>query len=185
VLLLIALAVTWWYAIRLKRSFAWGNLAVACMSAGTIALAWLIEFQSSGVQGEPAWIITGIVTGISVFAFMLSLMREIVKDIEDMEGDKLIGCKSLPIVKGIPFTKKSLLLLFAITLVLLIVAQVYLLLFHKYMAAVWLVLCVEIPLTGFATALKKSQSKQDFHKLSTLLKWIMVGGIASMIAGQF
>jgi 4-hydroxybenzoate polyprenyltransferase len=185
ILLLTALGVAWWYAIQLKRSFVWGNLAVACMSAGTIGMAWLIEYHTAFVPSEPCRIITAIVTGISIFALLLSLMREIVKDIEDLEGDRLIGCKSLPIVKGIPFTKIVLLLIGLITMVLLVVAQVYLFRFNKIIAAVWLLVSVEIPLVGFAIALTKSESKQDFHRLSIMLKWIMVGGIASMVAGQF
>jgi 4-hydroxybenzoate polyprenyltransferase len=185
ILLLTALGVTWWYAIKLKRSFAWGNLAVACMSAGTIGMAWLTEYQAAFVPTEPGRIITGIVTAISIFALLLSLMREIVKDMEDVEGDRLIGCKSMPIVKGMAFTKNVLLLIGLITLGMLVVAQVYLFQFNKIIAAVWLFISVEIPLVGFASTLKKSESKQDFHRMSTLLKWIMVGGIASMVAGQF
>jgi len=116
---------------------------------------------------------------------MLSLMREIVKDMEDIEGDKLIYCRSLPILKGLAFTKKVLILLVAITLVLLSITQVYLLHFDKTVAAIWLFLAVEIPLVYFLLKLQKAQSKKDFHSLSSMLKLIMVGGIASVIAGQF
>lgn len=184
-LLIVALAVVWWYAIQLKKSFLWGNLAVSCMTAGTIAMAWLIERQCSQIPTEPSGMITLIITAISIFAFLLSLLREILKDIEDVEGDKLIHCRSLPIVRGIPFTKATLLFFSSITLILLVIAQVYLLQSSGYFAVAWLLICVELPLVYFAITLRKAVVKTDYHKLSTLLKWIMVGGILTMVAGQF
>lgn len=184
-LLILALAVAWLYAIALKKSFLWGNIAVSCMSAGTIAMAWLTEKQVSILPDEVSNRITVIISAISVFAFMLSLLREIVKDMEDMKGDLLIQCHTLPIVKGIPFTKKILVLLALVTFVLLIVTQVYLLQYAMTIAAIWLTLAVEIPLVYFLVRLKKARLKPDFHSLSSILKWIMVGGIASIVAGQF
>jgi 4-hydroxybenzoate polyprenyltransferase len=184
-LLSMALAVTWWYALKLKKSLLWGNIAVAGMSAGTIAMAWLIEYQFSQVQGDPFRIITGIITAISIFAFLLSLLREIVKDIEDMEGDRLIYCKSLPIVKGVPFAKTILLILTGVTFLFLIIAQIYLLQFSRVIAVIWLLIFVEMPLLYFMKLLKMAHSKTDYHKLSTMLKWIMLGGIGTIIAGQF
>ncbi|MDO9254973.1 MAG: UbiA family prenyltransferase [Bacteroidales bacterium] len=184
-LLLIALAVAWWYALSLKKSLLWGNIAVACMSAGTIAMAWIIENQCSQVTDIPFRIITDIITAISIFAFLLSMMREIVKDIEDMEGDSLINCRSLPIVKGIPFTKSILLVFTLTTLLFLIITQIYLVEFSRLIAATWLLICVEIPLIYFIKSITSAKVKADYHKLSTLLKWIMIGGIGSIIAGQF
>lgn len=184
-LFILALSVAWWYAIQLKRSFMWGNIAVACMSAGTIVLAWLIEKQSLQITGEPSKIISGMVAAISIFAFLLSLMREIIKDAEDIEGDRLIQCRSLPIVKGIPFTKTFIFLTTILTFLLLIIAQIYMLQFSRIAAVAWLFISVEMPLLFFIAAVKKARIKSDYHKASSLLKWIMLGGIASIIAGQF
>jgi 4-hydroxybenzoate polyprenyltransferase len=185
IMLFIALTVAWWYALKLKKSLLWGNIAVSGMSAGTIAMAWMIESQFSQTKGEPFRIISGIIIAISIFAFLLSLLREIVKDIEDMEGDRLINCKSLPIVKGVPFTKTILLIIAAATLLFLVIAQIYLMQFSRVIAAIWLMLSVEIPLIYFMRSLKKAKIKADYHKLSTFLKWIMMGGILSILAGQF
>ena len=185
IMLLFALIVVWWYAIKLKKSFVWGNIAVACMSAGTIAMAWIIEKQCVTIPTELSRIITLIITVISIFAFMLSLMREIVKDIEDIEGDKMIGCKSMPIIKGISFTKNIVLLITAVTFVLLMISQVYLFQFQKYIAVIWLLIFVEIPIIWFAFAIRNSKTKADYHKLSSSLKLIMLGGILTMVAGQF
>ncbi|HNW55428.1 MAG TPA: hypothetical protein PKN21_14230, partial [Bacteroidales bacterium] len=60
-------------------------------------------------------------------------------------------------------------------------------LFHRsrVIAAAWLMMAVEIPLLYFAIVLGKSNTRIQFHKLSTLLKWIMLGGILTLIAGHF
>jgi 4-hydroxybenzoate polyprenyltransferase len=184
-LLFLALVVAWWYALKLKRSFLWGNIAVSGMSAGTIAMAWVIENDCSHVTEEPFGIITAIVTAISIFAFLLSLLREIVKDIEDMEGDKLINCHTLPLVKGIPFTKTFLTVIVWITFVLLLITQINLAQFSRFVAIVWLLIFVEIPLLYFIKSLKIAKTKSDYHLLSTMLKWIMLGGMGTIIAGQF
>jgi len=184
-LLSAALVVVWWYAVQLKRSLLWGNIAVSCMTAGTIVMAWMVEKQASGIQGQADRYITQIVSVISLFAFLLSLIREIVKDMEDIEGDSLIHCRSLPIIKGIPATKNTLYVLAAITTGLLIFAQVVLITYHQFIAAAWLMIAVEIPLLYFVLVLRKSQTKLDFHTMSTLLKWIMLGGMMTMVAGQF
>lgn len=184
-LLFTALTVAWSYALKLKKSLLWGNIAVAGMSAGTIAMAWLIENQSSQVPDEPFRIITCIISAISIFAFLLHFLREIVKDIEDMEGDSMINCRSLPIVKGIPFTKTMLIVFSGITLLFLVIAQIYLARYAKNIALVWLLICVQIPLLYFIKSLTKANTKANYHKLSTLLKWIMLGGMGSIIAGQF
>jgi 4-hydroxybenzoate polyprenyltransferase len=185
ILLLVALAVVWWYAFQLKKSYIWGNIAVASMSAGTVAMAWLLEMQCLQIPPETSGTITRIVAAISLFAFLLTLLREVLKDIEDIEGDRLIQCKSLPIIKGIAFTKSTLFVITLTTIILLAIAQIYLFQYQRFTAVVWLLICVEIPLIWFATALQKSQTKTEYHKLSTLLKLIMLTGILTLVAGQF
>jgi 4-hydroxybenzoate polyprenyltransferase len=184
-ILALALAVAWWYAIRLKKSLLWGNIAVSCMSAGTIVMVWLIEHTGSNLPGQAGNGISRIVIAISIFAFLLSLLREIVKDMEDVEGDRLLGCRSLPITIGITSTRKMLYALSAVTAGLLIYTQVELIHSSQVIAAAWLMMAVEIPLLYFVIALGKSNTRNQFHKLSTLLKWIMLGGILTLIAGHF
>ena len=183
--LLVALAVVWWYAVRLKKSLLWGNIAVSCMTAGTIVMAWFIEKQASGIPAQAGRYITQIVAAISLFAFLLNLMREIIKDMEDIEGDRIIHCRSLPVVIGIPATKKILYVLAAFTTGLLVLAQVKLFRENFVAAAAWLMIAVEIPLLYFVVALSKSHAKDHFHTLSIWLKWIMLGGMMTMVAGQF
>jgi len=185
ILLFTALIAAWWYAIQLKKSFIWGNIAVSCMSAGTIAMAWVIEKQNLIVPSKPSGIITLIIVAVSIFAFLLSVMREIVKDLEDMEGDRLINCRSLPIVKGVSTTKHVLILIEIILLGMLIITQIFLANFSAYLSILWLLAGVEIPLVYFSVLLKRATTKISFHQLSSFLKYIMLGGLLTLLAGQF
>jgi 4-hydroxybenzoate polyprenyltransferase len=181
--LLIALMAVWWYARILKRSYIWGNLAVSLMSAFTLGMAWFFEWillNKAGIDLFETRAITEISIGICFFAFMLSLIREIVKDIEDMEGDSQFGCRSIPIIKGIPVTKKVVAILTFMLFLALLFSQYWLLRQNFQLVLIWLVPSVELPILLFLFRLRKANTVIEYHRLSLLLKWIMVGGIASM-----
>jgi 4-hydroxybenzoate polyprenyltransferase len=179
----MALITVWWYALRLKKSLLWGNLAVAFMSSLTLGMAWLFEWYSlarSGVELYEIKPITQITGGIVVFAFLLSLMREIIKDAEDIEGDSTFQCKTLPITIGLHSTRKVLLIMTFILLGLLVLAQFHLNYMNFPMVIAWLLVAVEIPSLVLIFLVLKAKTKKDFHRLSTFVKWMMVGGISSM-----
>ncbi len=181
--LILALITVWWYAIRLKKSLVWGNLAVSLMSSLTLGMAWLFEWillQQSGITLYETKPITQIAVGIVMFAFLLSFIREILKDVEDLEGDSSYGCKSVPVVIGVTRTKSLLIGLSILLLVLLIIGQVYLSRMDFPLVLAWLIIAVEIPVIVLIILILRAKSKQSFHFLSTFLKWIMVGGITSM-----
>lgn len=179
----LALITVWLYASYLKRSFLWGNLSVAFMSSLTLGMAWLFEWyllNRAGIKLYEIKPITQITGGIIVFAFVLSLMREIIKDAEDMEGDSAFQCKSLPLVIGIKATRKLLLIVTAVLLILLVLAQIHLNNMNFPMVIAWLLITVEIPALLLMFLLFRAKTKKDFHRLSTFVKWMMVGGISSM-----
>jgi 4-hydroxybenzoate polyprenyltransferase len=114
------------------------------------------------------------------FAFLLSFIREIIKDIEDQDGDRMFGCQTLPIVKGIQVTRSVIFLVSTTLFILLFFCQLWLWNDPFKPVAIWLTAVVEIPAVVFLYRLKKAEKKEDYHFLSSLVKWIMVGGIASM-----
>jgi 4-hydroxybenzoate polyprenyltransferase len=87
----------WFYSTTFKRQLLIGNVVVACMTGLTVALPALYEPQWSllpfALKGR--WI------AYCVFAFLVTLIREIVKDIEDIKGDSSQGCLTLPLVWGV------------------------------------------------------------------------------------
>jgi 4-hydroxybenzoate polyprenyltransferase len=99
---------------------------------------------------------------------------------EDIEGDKAIGAKSFPIVLGEKQTKRilvigSFLLIAALSYVSYSVYNT-----HSYVSY-YLLGMVVLPLIYFIVMLVKASTKNDFHKLSAILKLIMLLGILSML----
>jgi 4-hydroxybenzoate polyprenyltransferase len=109
------------------------------------------------------------------------MMREIVKDIEDYEGDAETGCKTMPVVWGIRASKAIVGGLISNTMLLLIFIFYKL---HKQgfnILSAYLFLFVFIPLIGLILKLYKAQSKNDYSQLSKWLKFIMITGVLSTV----
>ncbi len=114
-----------------------------------------------------------------VFIFLINFIREVVKDIEDYYGDKELGYKTLPIVIGPNKTKIFLYVLYLIFIPLLfypvfkgVYGRVYLFL---------MLMLVFLPFLHSLILLINARIKEDFHKISTLLKFIMIGGIFTLV----
>lgn len=94
----------WLYSYKLKRMAIWGNLAVALFCSAVVLLVWWVEtesYQQFQVRSATqASLTTGVLVFYACFAFLSTLYREVVKDIQDMEGDARYGCRTLPIVWG-------------------------------------------------------------------------------------
>jgi 4-hydroxybenzoate polyprenyltransferase len=155
----------WFYSNNLKRQPFVGNLAVALLTGLSIALInWLYKTD---------YIIINI---YAAFAFFMTLVREVIKDMEDLKGDVTYGCKTLPIVLGIRKTKIVLYALLAsfVTIVLLI---------HYVSTPLpiyYFVIFLFTPLLILFIRLLRADTKNDFYNLSTLSKIIMLLGILSM-----
>jgi 4-hydroxybenzoate polyprenyltransferase len=101
----------WLYSNQLKRMPVVGNVSVALLTGLSIYIVHLIFPDGHAM-----------VIAYALFAFCFTLIREIIKDMEDLKGDSTFGCKTLPVVVGIRKTKwfvYGLSILFVITLVAL------------------------------------------------------------------
>jgi len=156
----------WLYSNLLKRLPFVGNFVVAFLTAGSIAIPWLL-YPFAGKTNILIY---------TMFAFFTTLVREIIKDMEDLKGDNTFGCKTLPIVWGLRKTKN---LIYVLTIVF--VATVFLvdglveplpmLYFSAFLFA---------PIAWLMIRLVRADTKKDFYKLSQLCKVIMILGIFSM-----
>ena len=101
---LISIAVNWWYARNLKKSLVIGNIAVSFSAAFIVLMPLIFEpilfTNSDETLQEPLALILAAGISISFFAFLISFIRELIKDMEDAPGDLLAGCKSVAIVFG-------------------------------------------------------------------------------------
>ncbi len=156
----------WWYSNSLKRQPFIGNLVVAVLTSISILLIDILYYSDNL-----------LVIIYALFAFFMTLIREILKDMEDLRGDNTFGCKTLPIVWGIRKTKGmiySLLVLLSASVLLLNTRFVQLPFYY-------FVIFLYVPLGLLVLRLIRADTRKDFYWLSQWCKIIMLLGILSMV----
>lgn len=189
VLFLLVSGLLYFYSVSYKRQFLIGNIVIAFLTALVPFLVVLFDapsvyryYQATTASFPGVSLLFFWVGGFSLFAFLTTLIREIVKDIEDYEGDSTYGRNTLPIVAGITTSKIVVNVLTAITIcALLLVWYSYL---GDMITLIYIVLLVVLPLIFAGIKTWKSSSRKGLHKASTVLKIVMLAGILySVVAG--
>jgi len=180
------------YSAILKKQFLIGNLLVAAISASALPVLSCMSMNVNWLLPAPdnnpnlvllSWL-TYLYTG---FAFIISFSREMIKDLEDVEGDKQYGGRTVPIVLGITASHR----IVGGALLTLIFVLVYLLSAIGFKISGSLVLTlyatalVIIPLTVILWKLFHAKEKIDYHHLSRNIKRVMLAGILSMLFYKF
>lgn len=175
----------WLYSARYKRRPFWGNVIVAFASAMVILIVWLFEFFAMANnlvlitnRAEFNWL-NNTIMFMAGFAFVISLIREMVKDIEDIEGDRRYGCRTLPVVIGIRSVRWIVITLMALSMVILGFVQSHLMAIHFQLTAYYFVV-VQFMMGFFIFRLWTASKKDDFNSLSQLARIIMVAGILAI-----
>jgi 4-hydroxybenzoate polyprenyltransferase len=179
----------WFYSFRLKSTFFWGNLLIAIF-LGLVPLASAyIELKADSNNPEsPDMIISSLQSGaygIALFAFLATLIREIVKDMEDIEGDRMAGAKTMAIAWGINKTKISVQFL-----ILFMMASIGLLQYYAW-ASGWrptvyyILIAIQIPFIIIIWLLQKANEPRQFHWVSIWLKIVMVTGVCYLFVFSY
>ncbi len=165
-----AAALLWGYSARFKRLPLVGNVSIGTLTA---ALVLLPELQL--LTGRQAvWL-------YALAAFLLTVVREIVKDLEDMRGDAQHGCRTLPLVWGVARSKWVAGFFLACLVLLVLGAAGQLLAWGRWPLAAWLLGLVLLPLLELARRLVRADRRRHFRQLSAWCKGIMLAGILSML----
>jgi 4-hydroxybenzoate polyprenyltransferase len=174
----------WLYSTSFKRQLLVGNIVISLLTAWTVLiLFFLFTEPRQAFVGSDEHITKLFRTAFlyAGFAFVSSLIREAIKDMEDMEGDARYGCRTLPIVAGIRATKIYVTIWAVVLLAALAVLQVYVMQFRWWYAILYCVLFVILPLIYLLLKLSKARTSKEFGTLSSLSKLIMLSGILSMV----
>lgn len=173
------------YSYKLKSRPFSGNLVVALFSAlvtGIILFAERASFTKlSNLNAELYQYVSMVFYGYMIFAVLTSLYREIVKDLEDIEGDKAQGCKTVPTLMGTRFSK-ILASIFGISTISLLVfwlnrsIQI-----QDYLALAVVTLFLTIPLLYSLIKLWSAADPKAYHHISTCIKGVMAGGIICLL----
>jgi 4-hydroxybenzoate polyprenyltransferase len=103
---LIAVALLYMYSAKWKRQVLIGNVIVSLFTAAVpLILLYAERDQLDMLNVTSIESTTSSIVFFSAFTFLISMVREIIKDIEDLEGDSAAGYKTLPIVYGIERAK--------------------------------------------------------------------------------
>ncbi len=176
------------YSISLKKKLLIGNILVSLLTAWVILVCFLCYYRSFGCSScEPfEWQaemrrFVRISLLYAAFAFVISLIREVVKDMEDMDGDARYGCKTIPIAWGIPASKVFVAVWLVVLIGMITVVQVYVLLLGWYWSAAYCIMLIILPLLWILRKLFTAQAPKDYHQLSKVIKLVMVTGLLSMV----
>jgi len=181
----IVAGMLWFYSTGYKKQPLLGNLLVALLTGLVVLLVPLYEphiFSPyfNTLELETSATLFKFFFIYFAFAFLLSLLREIVKDMEDEDGDSLAGCRTLPIIWGHRNTKTLLWILMAGVMGLLIFCQVYWAKQHFPIVSVYIYVLIQQPILLGMYWLSKATQKRDFSRLSNLFKLTMLMGILSI-----
>lgn len=155
----------WWYSNQLKRHPFVGNFLIAVLTGASIFLVGIYYQQNMYLINTYAF-----------FAFSISLIREIVKDMEDLKGDADFGCRTLPVLLGIRKTK--LILYFLIGAFVFIMFYLAAQLGNQTLIIYFLILL--LPILHFLYLLVKADTVRHFRFISNYCKLLMLSGILSM-----
>ncbi|WP_405315541.1 UbiA family prenyltransferase [Methanobrevibacter sp.] len=172
-IVLIADVVLYLYAYKLKATPLIGNLAVGFMTG--------FGFVFGGFTiNNPSIVMTSIFLGF--FAFVMTTAREIIKDIEDVEGDKKDGARTLPILIG----KKKPAILATILIIIDCALCPLLYIYHVFGVLYLVIIAVAVIIFIYSAILiMKSQEEPVAHKSSKLLKIGMLIAFLSFALGSF
>ncbi len=158
----VAAFLLWLYSNQLKRLPFIGNFTIAILTGVTLFLVGQY-FQEREY----------LILCYAIFAGFITLIREIIKDMEDLKGDERFGCKTLPIVFGIAKTKKIIYgIILAFCAVVFLLMSTVNIVFPITLSVVMIFLIFE---------LLKADKIKDYGKLSTFCKVIMLIGVISMV----
>jgi 4-hydroxybenzoate polyprenyltransferase len=186
-LFLIVSGLLYFYSASYKRQFLIGNIIVAVLTAMVPLLVvfyeWpaLYRYYSVNANTLPAInIIFYWVSGFALFAFLTTLTREIIKDIEDFEGDVAYGRNTVPVVLGILISKIVSVCLIVLTILLLYLTWFFFI--YDIITLVYLTAGIVLPLIFVVYLVFKSQNRKQLHSASTLMKIVMLTGILYSVA---
>lgn len=176
-------AILWLYSARYKRRFLIGNIIVAALTGMVPILVPLFEVPLLRVDYAPVvataqtnftflfyW-----VGAFGFFAFISSIVREVIKDVQDFKGDKETGCKTLPVKWGMKGSKRFIVLLTGLIMVGLFFIYLFLIP-HMYVLA-YFAIALWVPFVILSFIVWQGNESKHFARASQWTKFIMLTGI--------
>ncbi len=189
----VCVCLLWVYSTSFKKKLLSGNILIAAMTAWVIVVVYffagatLINYHGWNPLQYPYNIrllykLTILYAG---FAFIVSLVREVVKDIEDMQGDAQYQCNTMPIAWGVPVSKVFSAVWIIVCMAALAIVQLYAWQSGWWVSAIYCILFILLPLALILRKLYQASNTADYKYLSKAIKFVMLAGILSMVFFKF
>jgi 4-hydroxybenzoate polyprenyltransferase len=178
---IIPSALLYIYATSLKQMLLIGNIVIACLLSFSIIIIgiFMIIPATDDANKKAMTTVLSVLFDFAIIAFIINFIREIVKDLEDIIGDKNQEMQTLPIVFGVKKTTKLVFVLSFIPIIS-ILYYVYNYLFQLQYATLFILGFIIGPMIYFSIKIWSATTKTDFHHLSNVLKIVVLFGIISI-----
>ena len=187
IMFLIVSGLLYFYSASYKRQFLIGNLVVAALAAMVPLLVVFFEWPAlykyytlNAVAFPDINFVFYWVGGFALFAFLTTLTREIIKDIEDFDGDIAYGRNTVPVVIGVVAAK-----IVSVSLVVITIALLYLawyMFINDTITLVYLSVAIALPLAYVIFKVVLSSNNKQLHSASTIMKVVMLTGVLYSVA---
>ena len=179
----ICTGMLWYYSTTYKHRLLIGNILIAILAGLVPLIVGLYEIPLLNKQYNEILITFNMnfnhiftwIVGFSIFAFLATLIREIIKDMEDIDGDWTYGSKTLPITLGTKNTKVVLGVLILVTISLLSYIQITKLPDMK--TFIYFLIAIQLPFALLIYKIAIARDRKSYHFASSLTKFIMLTGI--------
>jgi 4-hydroxybenzoate polyprenyltransferase len=170
------------YSLYLKKSPIWGNVMIAILCAGMPLVAFLIEYNSimklQQVDPDLFYKLELKAWSMIVFCFLLVLMREIIKDCADIEGDKASQARTFPILVGPVWSNilvHTLMILYLMTFIWLGLWR-YFTFRHSFLLWAIGIYCLVV-LVSYLLLQSNENGREKFNRISTAIKIYLIFGL--------
>ncbi|MFD0836617.1 geranylgeranylglycerol-phosphate geranylgeranyltransferase [Mariniflexile aquimaris] len=182
----IVSALLYIYASYLKQMLLIGNITISFLVALSLIVVGIFELlpEITNLNRQTQLTFFKIIFDYATFAFIINLLREITKDIEDIDGDYKVGMNTLPIVVG---RERAAKILFALSFIPILVVGYYVVnsLYKNQFAVLYFLMLIIGPLLYTSIKTFNATTKKEFHHISSLYKLIMLSGMLSLLLYKF
>ncbi|PVW13889.1 geranylgeranylglycerol-phosphate geranylgeranyltransferase [Marixanthomonas spongiae] len=179
-------ALLYLYATYIKTLLLMGTVLVSVLVAMSMVIVGVFDIipVTNPANQLTQWTVFKLVLQYAVFAFMLNFLRELIKDLQDINGDKNGGKNTLPIAIGRK-RATSVAFVLGILITLSVIFYMYEFLYDHTPAVLYFLFLIVAPLLFFCIKAFEAEKPKHYALLSTLLKIVMVTGMCSMVLYPF
>jgi 4-hydroxybenzoate polyprenyltransferase len=182
----MAVILLWFYSTTFKKQILIGNIIISLLTAWVVLVIYICEVKLNiiSISAPQLAFITAIFKSAVLyggFAFILSVIREVVKDMEDMEGDAKYNCHTMPIAWGIRSSKVYTAVWIIVLGAALLILSIFAFQVRWWWLGVYIIATVLTPLYYIFRKLRVAILSHEFGAISTLVKMVMLAGILSML----